>query len=158
MTAFAAKIIGSCLGIGYLPFAPGTFASVFAAACYLLVPSLSDLHILVPTILLSVFLGIWAGAVMEKEYGKDPSQVVVDELAGQWIALAALPAEYPAILLSFVFFRFFDIRKPGPVDSAQNLPGGFGIMADDVLAGLFANISVRAVLLLASLLIQPPAL
>ena len=85
---------------------------------------------------------------MEEHYGNDPSIVTIDELAGQWLALVALPEGVVPLLFSLVFFRFFDIAKPGPVDAAQRLPGGWGIMVDDLLAGLFANLSVRALLLL----------
>lgn len=84
---------------------------------------------------------------MEEEYGEDPSQTVIDELAGQWLALVAIPASPLAVLLSFILFRFFDILKPGLVDRAQRLPGGWGIMADDVLAGIFANLSLRLLML-----------
>jgi len=85
---------------------------------------------------------------MEEHYGSDPSVVTIDELAGQWLALAALPEGLLSVMLSLAFFRFFDIAKPGPVDTLQRLPGGWGIMADDLLAGLFANLSVRGVLAL----------
>jgi phosphatidylglycerophosphatase A len=84
---------------------------------------------------------------MEEEYGEDPSQAVIDEVAGQWIALFAIPASPLAVLLAFILFRIFDILKPGLVDRAQRLPGGWGIMADDVLAGVFANLSLRAMML-----------
>lgn len=141
------RAVGSAFGIGYIPLAPGTFASAAAALLCFYVPSLTGLFLFVPLILLSVVLGVWAGGVMEREYGEDPSQAVIDEVAGQWIALLALPASPLVVLLSFGFFRLYDILKPGPVDSAQRLPGGWGIMADDVLAGVLANLSVRLVML-----------
>jgi phosphatidylglycerophosphatase A len=148
MTRLIAKTFGSVFGIGYLPFAPGTFGSLAAALAYLFFPALAHLGIFMPLILLTSVLGVWAGGVMEKEYGKDPSQAVIDELAGQWLALAALPAAPVAVLLSFGFFRLYDIWKPGPIDRAQHLPGGWGIMVDDLLAGLLANLSVRLLVLL----------
>ena len=147
MARLIAKIFGSVFGIGFLPFAPGTFGSLAAALVYLLFPAVAPLGIFVPLILLTSALGVWAGNVMEKEFGKDPSSAVVDELAGQWLALAALPAAPVPVLLSFGFFRLYDIWKPGPVDRAQNLPGGWGIMVDDLLAGLLANLSVRLLML-----------
>ncbi len=148
MTRLIAKTFGSVFGIGYLPFAPGTFGSLAAVLIYLFFPALAPLGIFVPLIILTSALGVWAGGIMEKEYGKDPSSAVIDELAGQWLALAALPAAPVAVFLSFVFFRLYDIWKPGPVDRAQNLPDGWGIMVDDLLAGLLANLSVRLVLVL----------
>jgi phosphatidylglycerophosphatase A len=84
---------------------------------------------------------------MEKEYGEDPSQAVIDEVAGQWISLLFIPFSPLTVLLSFILFRLFDVLKPGPVDWAQRLPGGWGIMSDDVLAGIFANLSLQLVLL-----------
>ncbi|NTU58098.1 MAG: phosphatidylglycerophosphatase A [Chlorobiaceae bacterium] len=147
-----AKTVGSAFGIGYLPFAPGTFASLAAALVYFFVPVTQHLQLLLPLIALSIALGVWSGGVMEGEYGQDPSSVVIDEVAGQWLALLALPANPLVVALSFVLFRVFDILKPGPVDRAQRLPGGWGIMADDVLAGIFANLSLRALMLLLPLL------
>jgi phosphatidylglycerophosphatase A len=147
MGRFVAKALGSVLGIGYLPLAPGTFGSLAAALLYLSVPGIAPLHRFIPLIAVTALLGVWAGGVMERAYGKDPSAVVVDELAGQWLALLALPATQPAVALAFVLFRVFDIAKPGPVDRAQRLPGGWGIMADDLLAGLLANLCARLILL-----------
>ena len=147
MRKWSARAIGSALGLGYTPFAPGTFASGAAALLYLYVPAIRELVWLVPMILLSVALGVWAGGVMEEEYGEDPSQAVIDEVAGQWIALLFIPFSPLTVLLAFILFRLFDVLKPGPVDWAQRLPGGWGIMSDDVLAGVFANLLLRALML-----------
>lgn len=147
MQKWLARIFGSAFGIGYVPFAPGTFASGAAALLYLYVPAIRELTLLVPLILFSVALGVWAGGVMEKEYGEDPSQAVIDEVAGQWISLLFIPFSPLTVLLAFILFRLFDVLKPGIVDRAQRLPGGWGIMTDDVLAGIFANLSLRLVLL-----------
>lgn len=138
-----ALAIGTVFGIGRIPFAPGTFGSLAAALIYLLLPAMRPLAIIVPLIIIVSLLGVWAGGVMEEEYGNDPSAVVIDELAGQWLALAALPGGAVTVALSFAFFRLFDIAKPGPVDRVQRLPGGWGIMTDDLLAGVLANLSVR---------------
>ncbi|NTV02051.1 MAG: phosphatidylglycerophosphatase A [Chlorobiaceae bacterium] len=147
MRRFVAKAAGSVLGVGYIPFAPGTFGSLVAALAYFVFPAIAPLQWLVPLIVVTSVLGVWAGGVMEEEYGEDPSAVVIDELAGQWLALAALPATPVVVLLSFLLFRFYDIVKPGLVDKAQSLPGGWGIMVDDLLAGLLANVTVRIVML-----------
>lgn len=147
MQKWLGRIFGSAFGLGYAPTAPGTFASAAAALLYLYVPAIREPGLLVPLILFSVALGVWAGGVMEKEYGEDPSQAVIDEVAGQWISLLFIPFSPLTVLLSFILFRLFDVLKPGPVDRAQNLPGGWGIMTDDVLAGIFANLSLRLVLL-----------
>jgi phosphatidylglycerophosphatase A len=146
MRRLIAKAAGSVLGVGYIPFAPGTFGSLVAALVYLFLPDIAALRWLVPLIVMTSALGVWAGGVMEEEYGEDPSAAVIDELAGQWVALAALPVSPVVVLLSFLLFRFYDIVKPGLVDKAQSLPGGWGIMVDDLLAGLLANVTVRLLL------------
>jgi phosphatidylglycerophosphatase A len=146
MRKWLARTIGSAFGLGYAPFAPGTVASAAAAVIYFFIPALHNPLMLIPVILVSTALGVWSSGVMEEEYGEDPSQAVIDEVAGQWLALAFLPATPLVVLLAFVLFRFFDILKPGPIDSAQRLPGGWGIMTDDVLAGIFANVTLRVVM------------
>ncbi len=148
MKLFAAKFFSTCFGIGFFPVAPGTVTSIVVALGYFFLPVLHNPMLLLTLVLLSIGIGIWAGGVMEEHYGNDPSIVTIDELAGQWLALVALPEGVWPVALSLVFFRFFDIAKPGPVDALQRLPGGWGIMLDDVLAGLFANVSVRIVILL----------
>ena len=158
MRKWSARAIGSALGLGYTPFAPGTFASGAAALLYLYVPAIRELVWLVPMILLSVALGVWAGGVMEEEYGEDPSQAVIDEVAGQWIALLFIPFSPLTVLLAFILFRLFDVLKPGPVDWAQRLPGGWGIMSDDVLAGIFANLSLQLLILVFPMLALGAAL
>lgn len=148
MKLLVAKILSTCFGIGYFPVAPGTVTSVVAVLCYWFIPALHHPLLLLSLVLLCTFAGVWAGGVMEAEYGEDPSLVTIDELAGQWMALAFLPEGWLPVLLSLLFFRFFDIVKPGPVDALQRLPGGWGIMADDLLAALLANFASRGVFLL----------
>ncbi len=143
-----AKMLSTCFGIGYFPFAPGTVTSVAAVLCYWFLPALHQPLLLLSLVALCTVGGVWAGGVMEGKYGDDPSIVTIDELAGQWLALAFLPEGWLPVMLSLLFFRLFDIAKPGPVDAAQRLAGGWGIMADDLLAALFANVSVRCVLFL----------
>jgi len=152
MQKWLARIFGSAFGIGYVPFAPGTFASGAAALLYLYIPAIRELPLLAFLIALSAVIGVWASGAMEKEYGEDPSQAVIDEVAGQWISLLFIPFSPLTVLLAFILFRLFDVLKPGPVDSLQNLPGGWGIMADDVLAGIFANVTLRVVLVVLPLL------
>jgi phosphatidylglycerophosphatase A len=86
-----------------------------------------------------VLIGIPAGSIVERESGReDPGQVVIDEVAGQWIALAACPVEIRHALLAFGLFRLFDIVKPWPARQLERLHGGLGIMMDDVAAGIYA--------------------
>ncbi|MBZ4219196.1 MAG: phosphatidylglycerophosphatase A [Chlorobium sp.] len=154
----AAKLLSTCFGIGFFPAAPGTVTSIVAVLCYFFIPVLHNPLLLLFLVLLCSGAGIWAGGVMEEYYGEDPSVVTIDELAGQWLALVFLPEGIVPMVLSLLFFRFFDIAKPGSVDALQRLPGGWGIMLDDLLAGFFANISVRVLLLLLSLFhLWPPS-
>ncbi len=145
MRDVAAKFLGSCAGLGYFPFAPGTVTSFAAAAIFVAFPSIAALHIIIPATAVVFVLGLWASEVMEGIYGHDPSQVTIDEFAGQWVALVLLPGGWFGVLLGFIAFRLFDILKPEPVDSAQKLPGGWGVMVDDLIAGIYANLSVRIV-------------
>jgi len=146
MRELTAKILGSCAGLGYFPFAPGTVTSLVVAVVFAAEPVLLAPEVALPSILAVFFLGLWAAGVMESLYGRDPSQVTIDEVAGQWVALLFLPAGWFTVLLGFAAFRFFDIVKPEPVNLSQNLPGGWGVMVDDLLAGVYANLSVRIVL------------
>ena len=84
--------------------------------------------------------GVWAAGVMETATGShDPSEIVIDEVAGMWIALIGIPITWPGMVAAFLLFRLFDIWKPGPIDRLQNLPGGWGVMMDDVAAGALAG-------------------
>ncbi|TCD47686.1 phosphatidylglycerophosphatase A [Chlorobium sp. N1] len=148
MRFWIARALSTCFWSGYFPVAPGTVASLLAVVLYWFVPLLQQPLWLGVGVAVSAVLGIWSGGVMEEHAGEDPSEVVLDELSGQWLALLLLPAGFLPALLAFFFFRLYDILKPGPVDMAQRLPGGWGIMADDLLAGALANLSVRLVLLL----------
>ncbi len=135
-----ARWVASFFGSGLVPVAPGTAGSLAA-----LLPGLALLWVS-PAALLAgavVVTGIGLWAVHAARAGDDPGWVVIDEVAGQWIALLALP--HPSVLgafAAFAAFRLFDITKPGPVGWAERLPGALGVMADDVLAGALAALVV----------------
>lgn len=95
--------------------------------------------ILLGLIVLFTVWGAWSATVAERYWGEDPSRVVIDEVVGQWIALLAVPAQWAwwHVLAAFVLFRFFDIVKPLGVRKMENFKGGWGIMADDILAGCY---------------------
>lgn len=130
-------------GVGYLPLIPGTFGSMVGVAIFLL---LVYWPLQLAFILVIVVLGIWAAFRTERLLGlKDPGKVVVDEVAGQMISLLPLPflTDGPWIvwvIVSFNLFRLFDIFKPYPAGHLEHLRGGFGIMADDLVAGVYAAI------------------
>lgn len=143
-----AKVMATFFGLGLAPVMPGTVAS--AAATLLFVFLLRGLSGLLYVLLVAVlfFAGIAVSKITADELGRpDPGRVVIDEVCGQLIALAFLPPGWVPAGLAFALFRFFDIIKPWPIRRLERLPGGWGIMADDVGAGLAAAVLTRLVLL-----------
>lgn len=130
-------------GIGWAPVAPGTVASaVTIAALWLL--SLSRAQIIVFFVVVAL-IGTWAAEHAERTLGaKDPGTIVIDEVAGMTLSVLLLPLTVPVALLAFVLFRLFDIVKPPPARQAQVLPGGAGVMVDDLIAGLYALAIIAA--------------
>ena len=122
--------------IGYLRPAPGTIGSLVALLTGYLIARFS-LGVLVAAILTISILGIFAAERYGQITGKkDASEVIIDEVAGQWIPLVIIPLEIEWYIAAFLLFRFFDISKIGPVGHAETLTGGVGVMADDIIAGL----------------------
>ena len=122
--------------IGHLRPAPGTIGSLVALGSGYLLASFS-LGALVAAILVVVILGVFAAGCYQRYTSKkDPSEVIIDEVAGQWIPLVIIPLESNWYIAAFVLFRFFDISKIGPIGSAEKLSGGVGVMADDLVAGI----------------------
>jgi phosphatidylglycerophosphatase A len=142
------SILATFFGLGFAPAAPGTVASAAAAILYAFV--LHDLSrpLFVLLIMTLFFVGVAVSSRYAAELGRpDPGRIVIDEVCGQLIALAFLPATWPAVAISFALFRFFDIIKPWPIRKLERFPGGWGIMADDVGAGLAAALLARLILL-----------
>ena len=141
-------------GVGYLPLAPGTFGSLVGVGLFLLLARAMAGDVLVAVVLALIvavtLAGIWAGSRIEQLSGrKDPGKVVVDEVAGQLIALFPLTlfAHWSTgiVILSFILFRFFDIVKPYPANRLQELDGGIGIMFDDLIAGVYGAVVVSII-------------
>ncbi|MBM3293070.1 MAG: phosphatidylglycerophosphatase A [Candidatus Aminicenantes bacterium] len=140
-----ARGLATVFGAGYFPLAPGTLASLLAAVAFRFV--LSGFHPLAYAGLVAgiFFLGVWASRRYARILRqKDPRRAVIDEIAGQLAALAAVPPTWPWIGAGFFLFRLFDVVKPFPVRRLERLPGGWGIMADDMLAGLYAALILQA--------------
>ena len=140
-----ARWFATFAGIGYtVPKGAGTIAA--AAGCllwwWLVSRGLGD-GILLAGILAVFFAGVWSSALVEKQWGKDPNRVVVDELLGMWVSLYLLPFNWKYFLAAFLIFRFFDIVKPLYIRKAEQLPSGWGIMADDLLAGIYTNLLLQ---------------
>lgn len=139
------KAIATFLGAGFFPKAPGTFATIATIPLYLLLRRL-PLPLYVGFIGKLFVTGVIASGMMEKEWGEDPSRVVVDEVCGLLVALVERPAGMKEIALGTALFRLFDIVKPPPVGTLdKNLKGGLGIMADDVAAGIMAALVLKVV-------------
>jgi phosphatidylglycerophosphatase A len=133
---------------GLIPGARGTYASILTTAGYLLIYRIGyrivpELHVSV--VCLIAALGALAAAEVSRMYGdEDPSVVVIDEVDGQLVAFLFLPVTYFNLLSGFVLFRLFDIWKPFPIRRLERLKNGVGIMADDLLAGVYANVILQA--------------
>ena len=144
-------------GVGYLPLAPGTWGSMVGVGIYLLAGSFESkfenvdewIRALNLAIFLSLCLvGVWAASRSTELFGNtDPSQAVIDEVIGQLITFFFIPftTSWKLILAGFLLFRLFDIWKPYPIDSLQNLPAGIGVCADDILAGVYAGVCLAFV-------------
>ncbi len=136
-------IIASGFGSGFSPFAPGTAGALVAVIIWTVLFYVIPFNVLlvVTSLLIVLFTaaGIWSADKLESEWGKDPSKVVIDEMVGVWIALLAVPeGNIWYILFAFLLFRFFDIFKPLGIRKMEQLDGGIGVMADDILAGIYS--------------------
>jgi phosphatidylglycerophosphatase A len=152
MKKTVAVIIGSGFGSGFWPWGPGTAGAFLATAVWVALSFVltSDALFAATLVLTVVFtvLGVWSANVLAPSWGEDPSRVVVDEMVGVWIPLLGAPAGDAAYALAaFVLFRFFDIVKPLGVRKMENFKGGWGIMADDILAGVYGFIVLQLLLI-----------
>jgi phosphatidylglycerophosphatase A len=141
------QLISTSLGIGYIGKGAGTVAAVVTAVCWYTlqageIPNITWQWI---ATLLVMVLGTWSASEVEKNWGKDNQKVVIDEVAGMCISLLLLPPSLPYIGAGLILFRFFDITKPLYIRRAEHLPKGWGVMLDDVLAGVYTNLLLQAV-------------
>lgn len=136
---------------GFIPYAPGTWASLIATLIWIVIP-VESVTIRIIIVCSAFVIGIIVAGLSELKSGiVDPSYVVIDEVAGMWLALLLLPKiqrpnHIPMILLAFLVFRFFDITKIYPIKNLERLGGGFGIMIDDIAAGIFTAIAVNLII------------
>ena len=138
-----AEFLATAAYVGYVPFAPGTFGSavglaIYAALRWLDWPALDAIVIVVV-----LLLGFWSADVMEKQLGKDPHPVVIDEVLGMLITLAFLDVTISGAALGFFVFRLFDVIKPWPAGRLEHLHGGPGVMLDDAMAGVYSHLVMR---------------
>lgn len=158
MSTRLALYLAQGLGIGRIPFAPGTWGSVLGIGFFLLLLVPGQFPLFCVAILLSIGLSVWCCGAAEKALGKtDPGSVVLDEIIAlpicclSWVlwrishgepfpTTGYFLAQWPWLIVVFGLFRFFDIAKPWPVYQIQHLPGGWGVTADDVLAGIYVSL------------------
>lgn len=146
---FFHRCISSGLGIGYIGKGAGTVSAGITCLLWYVFqaefirPSAICIWI---TLMISV-LGIWTAGKVELLWGKDNNRVVIDEIAGMCVTLLFVPVTIPYVLTGFVLFRFFDIVKPLYINRLELLPGGWGVMADDILAGIYSNILLQLLMI-----------
>lgn len=141
-------IIATCFGLGYSPIAPGTTGSILAVLVAFFLFEKSTFFLIVSIIVIFIIGTIAASFVEKDKKLKDPSLVVIDEVAGMWISLLFIPHLWWSFLVAFGLFRLFDVIKPFPANKIQNLEGGLGIMLDDVVAGIYALIGSHLILMI----------
>lgn len=133
------EIISTVFYIGRLPFAPGTWCSFTAFLAWFVLRSYIDGVFILYASLVLFFIGVAVSTIHAESLNEeDPSEIVIDEWVGQWIALWMIPHSFIWGFVSFSFFRIFDIFKPGPVQLMDDIKSGTGIMMDDVVAGILA--------------------
>jgi phosphatidylglycerophosphatase A len=141
-------LLGTWFGVGFLPIMPGTWGSLAALPCAWAIRSMWGLAAFAVAFVIVFAAGCWAAAKLASaSTSKDPGAVVIDEVAGQWLVLLAVPLDPGSYSLGFLLFRIFDIWKPWPVRCVERrVPGGLGIMLDDLVAAVYAVVGLSVLL------------
>jgi phosphatidylglycerophosphatase A len=141
----AALLVATFGYVGFFPIAPGTAGSLAALALYAVVQSIGVPAFEGVTLVAIFAAGVWSSTVSERLLGGiDPGPVVIDEVLGMLVTLAWLPLSLAGVLAGFLLFRVLDVIKPFPAKRLEDAPGGWGIMLDDVIAGLYGQLALRA--------------
>lgn len=144
-----AKLTASVFGIGFIPKGGGTVAAVVFCIAWISLPvGYNASYLQWAVSLLIIIAGLWSSNIADGYWGKDSHKVVIDEVAGMAIGLLFVPQKLLYVIISLVAFRFFDIVKPLGVKKMEQYPKGWGVMADDVLAGLYALITIHSYIFL----------
>lgn len=141
------KILGSGLYSGYIKTASGTFASLVALFIYL-IPGFENPTLMIFVISVCIVAGVPIADKFEKEYGKDPSQFTLDEFIGTWITFLFLPKKIWYLIPAFLIWRALDIFKPFPARRLEKINGGWGVILDDVAAGIYSFIVMQIIIYL----------
>ena len=140
-----ALAVATCLGVGYAPIAPGTFGSAAGLVLWWLLPHTAVVQAF--AVVVTFAAGSWASGVAERHFqSTDPGPVVIDEVMGMLVTLFLNPVGWAGAIGAFLLFRIADVIKPFPADRLERLHGGIGVMADDAMAAVYANLALRAVL------------
>lgn len=142
------QLIATVFGTGHIPFAPGTAGTLVALVIYLLLPESIFISLSPGLIILFVlsFASVAITGSAEKQMSKDDKRIVLDEFVGFFFAVFFLPKKLVLIIIAFILFRMLDIFKPFPINLVQKFKGGWGIMADDLLAGVSTNICLQIII------------
>ena len=141
----AQDLVATVFGLGYAPIAPGTFGSLPGLAFGWSLWKVGGTPLVAAGLIFVVIVGVWAADRAEDRFGnRDPGPIVVDEVAGQMLTLLSIMPTARVMLAGFLLFRLLDILKPYPANRLEALPGGAGIMADDLAAGIYANLVLQA--------------
>ena len=133
------KLIATCFGIGYIQKGAGTIAALFCCLLwYLLKIGETGWYVQLLSIVILFFIGVWSSSQVEDAWGHDSNRIVIDEWMGMSVALFLVPFTWISYLLAFILFRAFDIAKPFYIRKAEGFPGGWGVMLDDLLAGIYS--------------------
>lgn len=146
------KLISTSLGIGYIK-GGGTIASIFCCVClyYTQACGINNSWISVLIALVIIAVGVYAANKVEEHWGKDNYRVVIDEVAGMYITMMFIPVSITTLIAGLILFRLFDIIKPLYIKELEKLPGGVGVMMDDVLAGIYANLVLQLAIIVSLL-------
>ncbi len=141
------QLISTSLGIGYIGKGAGTVAAVVTAVCWYILQAgeIPNFTMQWTVTVLIVAVGVWSASQVEADWGKDNQRVVIDEVAGMCISLLMVPLSIPYVAAGLVLFRVFDITKILYIRKAERLAGGWGVMLDDVIAGIYANLLLQVI-------------
>ena len=139
-----ALFIATCGYVGHVPVAPGTFGSAAGLVLLWAIRTAGSTYLEIAIVGVLFALGVWSSTVAERDARTvDPGYIVIDEVVGMLITLALIPATATVSVVGFLVFRAFDIVKPWPARPLERLPGGWGVMADDAMAAVYANLVVH---------------
>lgn len=142
------RLIATVFGIGYIGKGGGTIAAAAYCLLWMLIPAGYYAIFWQVLIIITVsVLGVWSGNAVDAIWGKDSNKVVIDEVAGMMVTLLLIPVHLKFALAGLVLFRFFDIAKPLLIKKMELLPKGWGVMADDLLAGIYAHIILQVIVI-----------